>query len=392
MPRLSKKGIVDVDMLFHHGNYIRIDASRCLNRLHNGVECSHCVANCPGQALVLSNHEVNFVHDNCIGCGLCFADCPTQVFGSNQWDETTIILDVKAQGAKETQIFCGNHSAPCLSKEEKGKGAIRIPTCLSSLSKGVWYDIGLITAVELRLDECEQCTMKSTLGRMNMAVETAIEWLSASGHIPDFAYIDTAEKNQGKKKYQAAESGLKVTSRRDLFLSVIKKVKEPRFDSDSFEGTGDAPGKKRQDLLPDWQKRFEESYKKHYQEGGSPAFWPNIQISSNCVKCGMCAKYCPTQALKITVDNRESIHTFISGRCLDCRVCMLFCPTQSIVRNRNVDDEPFKYREIYKIPVEKCERCKADTIVNEKVLCYWCEKEPPQEELLSDMRKKLFKI
>ncbi len=376
-------------MLFNHGNYIQIDANRCLNRQHNGVECTHCVANCPGQALVLSNHEIYFMHKDCVGCGLCFTDCPTQVFSSSQWDETTIIFDVKAKGAKETQFFCGIHSAPYLSKEEKGKGAIQIPTCLSSLSKGAWYDIGLLTAVELRLDECEECSMKSTLKRMNIAVETAIEWLSASGHISDFAYIDIAAKIQKKKKYQAAESGLKVTSRRDLFLSVIEKVKESRLTPDYLESAGKVNGK-RKNLLPDWQKRLEESYKKHYQEGGSPVFWPDIQISSDCVKCGMCARFCPTQALQITVKDRESIHTFISGRCLDCRVCMLFCPTQSITRDRNIDNEPFEYREIYKTPVEKCKRCEAHTLVNEQGLCYWCRKEPPQEELLFDVRKKLF--
>ena len=149
-------------MLFKNGNYMEVNTIRCLNQLHQDVECQHCVKNCPGEALVLMNHEIYLIQDNCLGCGLCFSDCPTQVFTSKQWDETTIVADVKEQGAKETQIFCGNHSTPYLAKGEKHKGAIQIPTCLSSISKGAWYEIGLLTEAELRLDECENCPIKSS--------------------------------------------------------------------------------------------------------------------------------------------------------------------------------------------------------------------------------------
>lgn len=383
-------------MLFKNANYVQIDTIRCLNQQHNGVECTHCVTNCPGQALILSNHEIYLIQEKCLGCGLCFSDCPTQVFTSKQWDETTIVAEVKVQNTKETQFFCGIHSTPYLSKEVKDKGAIQIPTCLSSISKGAWYEIGLLTAAELRLEECGECSMKESLGRMNLAVETAMEWLSASGHTPEFAYIEIAEKAKRKKKFQAATSGLKVTSRRDLFLSLLGRRDNCDDEANSVEGGGRNPNtpefKKRHkiNVLPDWQKRLEKSYKNHYQEGGTSAYWPTIKMSTDCVNCGMCARYCPTQALQITVEERECIHSFVSGHCLDCRVCMLSCPTQSIIRGRQADEEPFDMKNIYKVPVSECKRCEAKTLVNEENLCYWCEKEPLQEDLLSDVRKKLF--
>ncbi len=382
-------------MLFSKGNYVQIDTIRCLNQQHHGVECQHCVKHCPGDALILLNNEIYLLEDKCLGCGLCFSDCPTQVFTSTQWDETTIVAGVKEQGAKETQFFCGNHSTPYLSKEEKHKGAIQIPTCLSSISKGAWYEIGLLTEVELRLDQCEECPMLNSLERMNFAIETAMEWLNASGHTSEFSYMETAEKAKRKKKFQAASCGLKVTSRRDLFLSLLGRGNESA-PSDTTENQGrsnsasELKKKHKINVMPDWQRRLEESYKNHFQEGGTSAYWPSIKMSTDCVNCGMCARYCPTQALQISVEGRECTHSFVSGHCLDCRVCMLACPTQSIIRDRLADEEPFDVKNIYKIPVAECKRCETHTLVNEKNLCYWCEKEPLQEDLLSDVRKKLF--
>lgn len=380
-------------MLFDQGAYVQVDTNRCLNQQHNGVECSHCVSHCPGQALILYNHQIYFDKQKCQGCGLCFADCPTQVFGSKQWDETTIQAEVEYQEAKVTQFFCGRHDTPFLSKEEKEKGAVQIPTCLSSISKGTWYELGLLTAIELRLDECPQCSMKDCVGRMRLAVETAMEWLTASGHTPDFSYIYTAEKTNKKKKLQAVSSGLKVTSRRDLFLSLAGRRQEiePKIEIQAKDSCpGEMKEKKRGNYLPDWQKRLEESYSNHFLEGGSPAFWPTLQMSTSCVNCGMCSKYCPTQALQITVKDKQCTHSFTSGHCLDCRMCMLSCPTQSITRERHPLSNPFEVKSIYKAPVAECKRCRSYTFVNEQNLCYWCEKEPAEVDLLSDVRKRLF--
>jgi len=379
-------------MLFKNGNYLQIDASRCLNQLHQGVECRHCVNHCPGEALVLSKHDIYLIQDKCLGCGLCFSDCPTQVFTSKQWDETTIVATLKEQKARETQFFCGRHSTPYLAKEERDKAAIQIPTCLSSVSKGAWYEIGLLTEVELRLDECEECPMKGSLARLCLAVNTALEWLNASGHPAEFSYIEIAEKAKRKKKLQAASCGLKITSRRDLFLSLLGRGNDSNTPDGSERRISILELRKKHKLnvLPDWQKRFAESYQNHFQQGGSPAYWPSIKVKTDCVNCGMCARYCPTQALQIKVEGNECTHSFVSGYCLDCRICMLACPTQSIIRERQVDQEPFEVKDIYKVPVTECKRCATHTLVNEGNLCYWCAKEPNQQDLLSDIRQKLF--
>ena len=187
-------------MLLEQGAYVRINQSRCLNQQHNSVECRHCISHCPGKALALHEGQVYMFTEKCLGCGLCLADCPTQVFTASQWDERMILNDVESQGAAVTQVFCGRHDTPFLGKGDKEKGAIQIPGCLAAISKGLWYELGLKTEVELRLDQCGRCPLNQCMEeRGYLAIATAEEWLTASGHPVHFSYVEEAEKVKKKK-------------------------------------------------------------------------------------------------------------------------------------------------------------------------------------------------
>ena len=236
-------------MLFNAGMFILMDRERCLNDQHNGVGCRHCVSHCPGEALNLENNQIELEKEKCLGCGLCLSDCPTGVFYSKQWDEKSVLTEVKKQGAPVTQFFCEFNDEPYLNKEDKEKGAIQIPACLSSLSKGAWYEIGLLTNVELRLEKCQECKMKSCLDRLQYSVATATEWLTASGHTPAFKYIEDVKKIYKKKKLKAVSTGMKVTSRRDLFLTLFGHRRRSGTKGDGNEKSCIAKKKKEKGKL-----------------------------------------------------------------------------------------------------------------------------------------------
>lgn len=374
-------------MLYDKGLLIDVDKTRCLNYQHNDVGCNHCVSHCPGQAIFLNKNLVFLEKEKCLGCGLCFSDCPTQVFTALEWDETTITKEIKFKPTPVVQFFCGYNDKPFLGKEEKDKGAIQIPTCLSSISKGAWYEIGLHTNVELRLEKCRQCQMKQCVERLQLTIETAIEWLLASGHTTAFSYIHYVENIQEKKSFKAVSTGMKVTSRRDLFLSLFNQGKSvvSRIRERDFTLHGKRDFLKKGSLLPNWQKRLEKNYTSHFQEGGNPAYWPSIEKNSDCVNCGMCSKRCPTQALQTIIKNGKAVHTFNSGHCLDCRICMLFCPTESITRYRQPNSNPFETQIIYEAPVSECRYCGDPIFANRQDLCYWCEHEATDDAMISDV-------
>lgn len=379
-------------MIFAKGYSIKIAENRCLNQRHHGVECNHCIRNCPTGAIISSKNQVYLNKDKCNGCGLCLSDCPTQVFRSSQWDETTIIDDIEEGKWKITEFFCSKHSSPYKSDKNRDRGAVQIPACLSIVSKGAWYELGLKTEIELHFDQCEGCPLSNALTRLKFNVSIAIEWLEASGHTPKFSYVQKSSQGKTKRSLEAINTGLKVTSRRDLFLSIFNKGRQ--ITGQLPDQVKSFPENINQELrnsfMPDWQRRLAEVYPGNMIEGSPPAYWPTLKMNSNCVNCGMCSSFCPSGTLQIVVKNGICTHYFTSGLCLDCRICQLICPREAISRDREQVEKPFETIIIYTSPVIKCQRCESVTYDNSTHLCYWCSKETTSDDELIETCKKLF--
>ncbi|NLB52351.1 MAG: 4Fe-4S binding protein [Syntrophomonadaceae bacterium] len=379
-------------MIFEKGSFIKITENRCLNQWHSGVKCKHCIEHCPADAIFLYENQVYMNKDKCNGCGLCLSECPTQVFRSNQWDETTIIDDIKREDWKTTEFFCGRHSAPYKKNRDRDNGAVQLPACLGIISRAAWYEIGLITKVELQVDQCEACPMKNVLSRLDYNLRIAAEWMEASGRIPVFNLIYQGNKGKTKKSLAAIEAGLKVTSRRDLFLSLVNKGRQI---------TGNRPDRKESFLeeinqvrqnscLSDWQRRLAEVYPANMIEGSPPAYWPVIKMNDKCVNCGMCSRFCPSGALQIVVTEGVCTHYFTSGLCLDCRSCELFCQQKAISRGKEKVEKPFETTIISVTPVVKCQRCGSVTVDSSNHLCFWCSEETSIDSEFNDICNNLF--
>jgi Pyruvate/2-oxoacid:ferredoxin oxidoreductase delta subunit len=275
--------------------------------------------------------------------------------------------------------------------KNKGRGAVRLPACLSIVSKGAWYELGLKTKIEIHLDQCKDCPMSETLQRLQYSVSTAAEWLQASGHIPPFSYIHQSSHGKTKRSWLAIETGLKITSRRDLFVSLIKKGKQlagelPR-ETSSFPGELDEKMHNR--CLPGWQRRLAEIFQKNRDGDVSPAYWPTIEVNEGCVNCGMCSHYCPSGTLQITVKGGVCTHHFTSGFCLDCRICQLFCPGEAIRRDRQMVDDPFEVKSIYSSSISNCRRCGSITMHRNEDLCFWCKQGDTNDNEMKDSLKKI---
>ncbi|KTE92434.1 (4Fe-4S)-binding protein [Desulfitobacterium hafniense] len=380
-------------MLFNQGYSIKIAENRCLNQRHSDVECNHCSRNCPSDAIINHNAGVLLDAERCSGCGVCLIDCPTQVFSSNQWDETTILQDVLAEGWKITEFFCGVHPAPFKKEKSQTRGAVQIPACLSAISKGAWYELGLRTEIELHVEACEDCPMKNVLERLKYNIGLASEWLEASGHPAEISTIFESQAAIVKKNLKALETGLKATSRRDFFLALVgkgkPKTKEIPDRSQSF--SSDLNCEREDSLLADWQKRLAKVYPQNMIEGyGQPAYWPTIKKSKDCVNCGMCAAVCPTKTLQIVMDGNCCTHYFTSGLCIDCRICQLFCPREAISRDREKVENPFALTPLFSAPSINCERCNFITFTNSDNLCYWCKEEVAIDNDFKETCRKIF--
>ncbi|MGE4273334.1 MAG: 4Fe-4S binding protein [Desulfitobacterium sp.] len=380
-------------MIFNQGYSIKIAENRCLNQRHSDVECNHCSRNCPSNAIINHNNGVLLDAERCSGCGVCLSDCPTQVFSSSKWDETTIVQDVLEEGWTTTEFFCGIHPSPFKKEKSKTRGAVQMPACLSAISKGAWYELGLSTEVYLHVEVCEDCPMKNAMERLKYNTSVASEWLEASGHPAEISTIYESQTGNTKRSLRALESGLKATSRRDFFLGLVGKGK-PKLEgtpdrSQSF--SHDLNLQRVDSLLADWQKRLSKVYSENMVEGyGLPAYWPTIKKSKDCVNCGMCAAVCPSKTLQIVIDGDSCTHYFTSGLCIDCRVCQLFCPREAISRDREKVEKPFEVTRLFTISGINCERCGFSTFANSDNLCYWCKEEVNIDNDFKEACRKIF--
>lgn len=378
-------------MIFTQGSYIEIRERRCLNLRHHGVECSHCMRHCPERAIVCYNDHIYLNKDKCSGCGSCLSDCPTEVFHSPQWDERSIIRDIAEEGWKVTEFFCGRHTLPYKMDKARERGAVQLPACLSIVSNGGWYEAGLNTEVEIHLDQCKDCPLSETIGRLEYTIGIAAEWLEASGHAPEFSYIHQSPQGKMKRKLLALVTGLKMTSRRDLFVSLIRKGQQMAGLTDRTNDFAEGPDQElRNSCLPDWQRRLGTVFQENEKENKNPAYWPAIKLSERCVNCGMCRHYCPSGALQITVKDGICTHYFTNGLCLDCRICQLFCPRGAISRDREKEEKPFAVKTIYRTTAGNCRRCGGITGDQKEELCYWCREEHKNDDEMKDSLKKIF--
>ena len=378
-------------MIFNQGYSIKIEQNRCFNQWHQGVECSHCIEHCPADAIFFYQNKIFLNKELCNGCGLCLSDCPTQVFSSAQWDEASIAGNVEEEGWKITEFFCENHTTPYKQHKSKDRGGVQLPACLSIVSKVAWYEIGLVTDIELHLEECEKCPMAKTLPRLQYNVTTAAEWLEDCGYNSKISTINQSVKGLANRKLEAIEMGLKVTSRRDLFLSLMGKGGQimESINEEANPSSTKWEQKIPERCLPEWQKRLAKTYPQNQNNQSSTAYWPTIKINDQCVNCELCTKFCPSGTLQSATDNSICSRYFISGLCLDCRICQLFCPREAIRREREMIQYPFDTLNIYSANITECQHCESLTQESSRNLCYWCEEEYSMDDQLKEMCKKL---
>lgn len=229
--------------------------------------------------------------------------------------------------------------------------------------------------------------------RVEYNLSVAAEWLTACGQDASFSYIQQGCQGKQKKKLLAIETGLKVTSRRDLFVSLFNKGQQIAGKASGGKNTfpEELDSTMRNSCLPNWQRRLAEEFEKNRKDSSDSAYWPSIKIDSDrCVNCGMCSRFCPSGTLQITVKDGICNHHFTSGLCLDCRTCQLFCPREAISRGREKVERPFETASIYKTLTGSCQNCESTTAHHAKTLCYWCEEATATDNELKNSFRKIF--
>ncbi len=317
---------------------VKLNPWACLNRRSKRQVCSACVDVCPTQALTLTgdiNLPVWFEGERCQRCGACVAACPSGALTQRrQTDERRSLLEVltRLQG-RTVAIVCPRHPDPQVARSP-AEAQLVLPRCLSVLTPSLLLQSVTALQQDLWLDDtpCADCPWAQTWGLLDQHVEIANRLLEAWGSALRVHLLGLEGNVQTPPHrlpcYSLREPGY---SRRE-FVGALGQWALQAFRDALEEVTPGIMPDPRQTYLAPERHRLQEAL----QAWGPPLLktislepgWPfgEVEVSSLCSGCSLCAQICPTQALRAVRQDDQYRLTFGPARCLGCGLCVWVCP------------------------------------------------------------------
>ena len=295
-----------------------VDTGRCVRKFLKAT-CERCVSGCPQGAVQLSNAP-RLDEARCDGCGVCTNVCPTGAFA----------LPAANQVASST-------SAAFICSQEKidpASGA-QVP-CLGMLSEGTLLAAtARRNAVVLDVSQCGKCPSKSALAVIERTASRANSILSTLGSRRTVVLSD-----------RVREPGTQAQRSRREFLTYFKgqalKVAAESLDGVLEEASFFTPTPKKDlERVPAkhalLQHQIEALLANSNRSAGARLPFGRPAQPQRCSFCGLCARACPSDALRMKETDETWELTLETRRCLDCKACAEVCPTGSLPYDDRVE-------------------------------------------------------
>ena len=397
----------------------RVHIQACLNSRFRQRECTLCQDSCPVQAISVYPGDPHLPADPtvlvddqvCARCGLCLHVCPTGALeqgGHTDWQR-----DVHTTAAE----LPGPLELTCPLEEELPRAPVaarlRTQRCLAALSLADLIDLARGREEGLWLDDrlCASCPLHRAHPAIEHTVQQANTLLAAWGTAAR-VYTYTLHSERLRAPHPVAEHtvGEKAYSRRELFtlfkdylVRAAASVAEDLIP-DVQEGNVRPLDERLQQRVPPHRRHLTAALRRL----GSPKEetidlsdlpWTVVNVSDACSACGLCARFCPTGALRFYLTpprEEEKGHftlTFVPPDCVDCGVCLLACPEDAISYGHTIYTSWLITREealLHEGTVVPCEGCGLPTAEEDPPLCYACKAQRRrQARLTADAERKL---
>ncbi len=393
-----------------------------------------------GSTYGLNPPRVTLDETVCARCGLCLHACPAGAFTHPGLPEYQRRLHRAAARLTSIPLELACPARPGETTTAPVEARLQTGRCLAALSLADLIDLARPREHDLWLDDagCAACPLGAVHEEIARTVEQANRLLDAWGH-PARVHLSvgaTHASPQNAEKHVAPDVGAQPAVPQDDASDVASvearhAVPQEGANNVTSEGTQrsvpvyDArqPALSRRELitflrdaaaraalaaaqdlvppvpdpspLPPHQRlgHYLPYHRRHLtaalQRLGKPVQeivrlddlpWTVVQVGEACSACQLCARFCPTAAIRYHVVEEEGqdhfLLTFVPPDCVDCGICALACPEDAITYTDFIYTDWLVTREealLHRGKLVACEDCGQPTAEADPAVCYTCK-------------------
>ncbi len=403
------------------GDPPQVDEARCLNHRAHWRRCTLCQEACPARAITVTQADplrgirprVTLDPALCARCGLCLHLCPSEVFTHPARAETLRwwVEGITEHATESLELACPLNAgtptpAPVTHRFQLGQ-------CLAALSLGTLLDMMRPRNTDLWLNDtqCAHCPLAPAHESITQVVQQVNHLLTTWGHPARVRVItqDSGDTSGAPHPVTEVTARSLAITRRELFQ--LFRQWATRAATTIAEEALATPPPDPSTIPPEQRLPYHVPFHRRHTTAalrrlGPPQStvidlealpWAAVHVEGTCSACGLCARYCPTTALRFYTWQDETgtsrfglvLHP---AYCVDCGICALICPEQAITYGTRMYTEWLTSDEaalLHEGQLTPCADCGMLTAQRPVSLCYVCAEKRRREAKISARSREL---